>query len=180
MERIGYDGYGDEKRSGRILRMFGRHATQVAFPWLDHGAGDSWLREMLWRSHQGNGQLYQSDIDLNWKCYTVPDGHFKTITSFEVLEHLMNPLFAMRELRRVLHAEGRLYLTTPNDYSLMYKAEHLLSRKYRPHFHQFSETDLRDLMEDAGFIIETLFRFRRSRSGTIAWISRNSFFVVAK
>jgi hypothetical protein len=70
-------------------------------------------------------------------------------------------------------------LTTPNDYSLIYKAEHLLSRKCRPHFHQFSERDLRDILERGGFKIRVIKKFFRSRSGTIARISRNGFFVHA-
>ena len=71
-----------------------------------------------------------------------------------------------------------LWLTTPNDYSLIYKAEHLLSRKYPPHFHQFNEKDLRDILARAGFRIVLLHKFiRGTRTGTLSRISRNCFFV---
>ena len=152
----------------------------MAYPWLDVGAGDSRNREKLKELSNGEGQFYTSDMDLDNSTYSVPNGYFKLITSFEVIEHLYNPLFHLLELRRVIHPEGNLYLSTPNDYSLIYKAEHLLSRKYRPHFHQFSERDLGDIFARAGLKIVTLKKFYRSVGGTIARISRNGFLLHAR
>ncbi|MBL0061681.1 MAG: hypothetical protein IPP40_09435 [bacterium] len=73
--------------------------------------------------------------------------------------------------------DGNLFLVTPNDYSLIYKVEHILSRKYRPHFHQFTERDLRDLFHRAGMRIVHLEKFYKSPSGTIARVSKNGFFM---
>lgn len=175
LKRIGFDAY--EGQSKRILERFS--LEEVRYPWLDVGSGSSWLREVLFERHRGKGELYESDIDLDVSRYSVVGGHFRTVTSFEVLEHLFNPLFHLMELRRVLHPEGSLYLTTPNDMSLIYKAEHLLGRKYRPHFHQFSERDLRDILEHSGFRIEVMEKFSRGY-GTLARLSRNCFYIVAR
>lgn len=145
-------------------------------PILDVGSGDSHQRRRL-RTLYGT-DLYVFDHDLDDIPYLAAySNRFKTIISTEVLEHLYNPLFHLKELRYVLHPAGNLYLTTPNDYSIIYKAEHLLSRKYRAHFHQFSERDLRDILTRAGFRIIHLQKFRRSPCGTLARISRNGLFI---
>ncbi len=164
----------------QIFDMFLKHA-KVVYPWLDAGTGDSWNRQRMKEIVRRDGNtLYTSEVDLDVRRYDFPDGFFNTITSFELLEHLYNPLFHLIELHRVLSSTGNLFLDTPNDYSLIHKAEHLLSRKYRPHFHQFCERDLRDILERAGFIIVDLRKFHKSRSGTIARISRNGLWVHAK
>lgn len=164
----------------RILHMF-RSYAKISYPWLDAGSGDSFNRRRLQEIAGIEGQtIYASEADLDHERYEFADGFFNMITSFELLEHLYNPLFHLMELHRVLSPTGSLYLDTPNDYSLIHKAEHILSRKYRPHFHQFSERDLRDIMVRAGFEIIELRKFHKSRSGTIARMSRNGLWVHAQ
>ena len=169
----------DKRRVSRTLRLFRRYTAPglIQTPWLDVGAGGSYMRDRL--KEQFNINFYTSEIDLDFEKYEYEDGFFKTITSFEVLEHLLNPLNHLIELRRVLAPDGNLFLTTPNDYSLIYKAEHLFNRKYHPHFHQFSGRDLRNIMEKAGFRVVLLKPYFASASGTIARISRNDFFLHA-
>ena len=169
-----------KRRSQRLLKMILDYDAQhriVAVPWLDVGAGQSYMRDLL-RSELGL-VIDESAVNLDDAPYEYGDDYFKLITSFEVLEHLLNPLWHLRELNRVLHPGGNLLLVTPNDHSLIYKAEHLLSRKYRPHFHQFSERDVHDLMARSGFEIKHLRKFFKSPSGTLARISRNGFLVHA-
>lgn len=166
----------DKRRCDRTLRMFRRiSGRRIKLQWLDVGAGESYMRSVL----SDGIDIIDTDIDLDIEPYKFSDGQFNTITSFEVIEHLFNPLFHMREVARVLSYSGNLFLTTPNDYSLIYKAEHLLGRKYRPHFHQFSERDLRDICELAGLEVVSISKFFRSNSGTIARISRNGLFLHA-
>jgi SAM-dependent methyltransferase len=168
------------RRSARLLKMIREYEAQhriIRAPWLDVGAGQSYMRDLL-RSEFGL-PIDESSANLDNVPYEYGPGYFKFITSFEVLEHLLNPLWHLRELNRVLHPDGNLLLVTPNDYSLIYKAEHLLSRKYRPHFHQFCERDLHDIMEKSGFEIKHMRKFFKSPSGTLARISRNGFFVHA-
>ena len=147
-------------------------------PIFDVGAGDSWLRDELRREYYG--EIYTTDVDLDNELLPFPTGFFKVITSFEVIEHLMNPLFHIKELLRVMDKDGRLYLTTPNDNSLIYKAEHLLGRKYDPHFHQFSMRDLKLLLEKGGWKVVKAWKFFKSGRGTLARVSRNGLFVEAR
>ena len=70
-------------------------------------------------------------------------------------------------------------MIVPNDYSLIYKVEHLLSRKYHPHFHQFTSHDLQIILTLAGFKIKTIKKCFRGSSGMVARFSRNDFLVEA-
>jgi SAM-dependent methyltransferase len=53
------------------------------------------------------------DLDFDRDALPYPDQSFDVIFSFEVLEHLMNPLWNLCECRRVLKDEGTIFLTTP-------------------------------------------------------------------
>jgi SAM-dependent methyltransferase len=44
----------------------------------------------------------------------LPDSTFDTVISCETIEHVVEPIKALREVRRVLRPGGRLLLTTPN------------------------------------------------------------------
>lgn len=145
--------------------------------WLDDGKVGGYMRELLLRYHP---KLAYTDIDLDTTPYPYQDSTFNIITSLDVIEHLYNPLFHLLELHRVLSPDGILVLNTANDYSLIYKVEHLLSRKYKGHFHQFSEFDLRCILERAGSNIISFKKYFSPTSGTIARISRKEFIVVCK
>jgi ubiquinone/menaquinone biosynthesis C-methylase UbiE len=53
------------------------------------------------------GQLH--DLDL-------PDRSFDKIVCSEVLEHTVDPEQVLAEIRRLLHPDGRVVITLPNDY----------------------------------------------------------------
>ena len=169
-----------QKHAHKIVEILFGYASPDMFrePWLDVGAGDNYMRDLL--AEKTGRQIQSSEIDLDIAPYEFQNDYFNTITSFEVLEHLYNPLFHLMELHRVLSPEGNLLLFTPNDCSLVYKAQHLLSRKYRPHFHQFCEKDLQDIFVRASFRIVVVKKLRRGISGTLARISRDRLFVHAQ
>jgi len=164
------------KVAKKMLKYFDNYLyynTMGNYKWLDVGAGDNYLRSLI--THL---KMETSNIDLDYEKYPYYDGEMSLITSFNVIEHLYNPLFHLKEVHRVLSKRGDFILVTCNDYSLIYKFEHLFSRKYKPHFHQFSEYDLRCILERAGFNIIS-FKKTTYGTGTLARISRNMFFIHA-
>jgi ubiquinone/menaquinone biosynthesis C-methylase UbiE len=62
-----------------------------------------------------------------------PDGHFDYVFSIEGIEHFENPWTFTRELCRVLKAGGRLYISTPNTFSVDARLKYLVSG-YFPRF----------------------------------------------
>jgi SAM-dependent methyltransferase len=80
------------------------------------------------------------------------NGVFDSIFCFEVIEHLMNPLNLLLEIRRVLRPSGRLFLSTPKH------KPHFLWGQY--HFTEFDEERLRALVTRAGFEIRRKAEFR--------------------
>ena len=58
----------------------------------------------------GEGVDYVADISQN---IPLPDDSVDVILTQEVLEHVANPLVAMREISRVLRPGGTLYLQVP-------------------------------------------------------------------
>lgn len=61
------------------------------------------------------GQWDTSGIDIVSDICSIPveDGSFDAVMCTEVLEHLPDPVRALQELARVLHARGRLIITAP-------------------------------------------------------------------
>lgn len=97
---------------------------------LDLGCGDG---DLCWRAKElGFGVIacdvdkerfkYKEDIefytcDLN-KELPFKDNTFDYITFLEVIEHLENPHFTLKEINRVLKSRGILILSTPNILNL--------------------------------------------------------------
>lgn len=64
-------------------------------------------------------QVYCRDFN-----YNRMKGKYKTIFCFEVLEHVQNALFFIRNLKNILDDDGILYLSTPNRFSFMWSSCH--------------------------------------------------------
>ena len=62
-----------------------------------------------------------------------PDGHFDHVFSIEGIEHFHNPWTFTSELCRVLKPGGRLYISTPNTFSVDARIKYLVSG-YFPRF----------------------------------------------
>lgn len=80
------------------------------------------------------------------------DGEFDAATLIDVIEHLADPLGALREVSRILRPGGYAYLVTPDIESL---SARLLRGKWwalRPaHIYYFSRRTLTRALEKAGF-----------------------------
>lgn len=96
-----------------------------------------------------------------------PDSCFDVATCLEVLEHLVAPLDAAREIRRVLRPGGRLIATVPNivywrrrlDFAIVGRwnpmGDYLSLREpWRdPHLRFFTPRVFRHMLQEAGFEI---------------------------
>lgn len=73
------------------------------------------------------------------------EGNYNFVLCFEVIEHLMNPLWFLKNVKRILEPNGTLYLSTPiNKPKFLWRDDH---------FHEFDEARLGHLIEKAGFTI---------------------------
>ena len=125
-----------KQRTQRLLKLFLGYAKNYPLKerWLDVGSGESYMRDVL--RDETKMKIEVSEVDLDTERYEFPDNTFHTLTHFEVLEHLFNPLYHVLEMKRIMAKDGNLFLLTPNDYSIIYKDEYFHSRKYRPHCYQ--------------------------------------------
>lgn len=70
-----------------------------------------------------------------------PDGYFAAVFMGDVIEHLKDPIPAIKEAFRVIGPAGMLYVSTPPK-----------STKLRPyHYHEYDPKELTELLESNGF-----------------------------
>jgi 2-polyprenyl-3-methyl-5-hydroxy-6-metoxy-1,4-benzoquinol methylase len=156
---------------------------------LDYGAGVGHLSRRLLELHRfesvtgadlmgcaddlvGRVRWIQHDLS-----HSLPnrDGEFDLVIAAEIIEHLENPRFTMREIFRLLKDGGWAILTTPNNESL----RALLALMLRGHFVAFGDTcypahitallrkDLHRIFLEAGFCAP---QFCFTREGSIPGI----------
>jgi len=75
-------------------------------------------------------------------------GPYAAITAFEILEHVLNPLFVLDGCRQILRPDGVLYVSVPRRSSWEW-----LYGKCAEHFHEFTRAELHWVIEKAGFEI---------------------------
>ena len=98
----------------------------------------SGLTEMMESMYQVKFDNTTGNLD-----YNTIDGNYDLVTSFEVLEHLFNPLFHLQQVKKILSKEGKLVLSTP-----LSKPRFLWSKE---HFHEMSLASIEALFDVAGF-----------------------------
>jgi SAM-dependent methyltransferase len=125
--------------------------TTIADPCLDTGTRN-WLIENL------HSNALATWSDLNDGIPEFGTSSFATVTSFEVLEHLVNAGVFMTEVRRVLDPRGRIYLSTPLAHPLgILQSQH--------HFAEYRLSALLSLFEYSGLEVKDLWTWR-----TYPWI----------
>ena len=121
---------------------------------LDAGAGQCVYADHF-RQHRYESADYcqgkKNYGNINYVCsldaIPVEDKSFDLVLSTQVLEHLADPLLALKELHRVLKPQGRLWLTAPLCWG-----EH----GQPADFYRYTRFGLRHLLEQAGFKVVEL------------------------
>jgi len=135
-----------------------RFVAPLRVPVLDLGPPNALARlferrDQVQIEHTGTYDLDRTSLQA------VHAGPFATVTAFEILEHLMNPLFVLDGCRQVLQPDGVLFLSVPRRHP-----HEWLFGKSPEHFHEFTTEELRWLIERAGFDVE---RFELANTSTL-------------
>jgi 2-polyprenyl-3-methyl-5-hydroxy-6-metoxy-1,4-benzoquinol methylase len=158
----------------RILRHLPPTAPRTL---LDYGAGGGGFlkhaRERGWQvrgfepARRGIASCRAAGLDVTDCLDDLPSAEFGVITVHHVLEHVPNPGDVLRQMRRLLAADGRLYVEVPNARSLRaHLSFPLLSRhfpideRYRAypiHLLYYSPQTLQQQLAKAGWSVEHLF-----------------------
>lgn len=127
---------------------------------LDFGSGPAHWGKMLkdkgWEV--SNADISYSDDSELWMdgdrpVLNYPDDFFDVVTMWYVIEHLLNPREALREIKRVLKPNGILITSQQNFSSLQAKlfgARWLILDPPR-HIFQFTTENLQDLASQEGY-----------------------------
>jgi len=97
--------------------------------------------------------VYQKTIEDGLK-EIVSRNNIKVVTMFHLIEHLNDPLAAIKEVFDSLPKEGRLIIETPdiNSYSIK-KSNYKNKLIYKEHLYYFNKNTLRELLKKGGFKI---------------------------
>ena len=92
---------------------------------------------------------------------TFSDATFDVVVSMSAFHYFRNPLYALKEMARVLRPNGRLVLTDWCDDYVACKVCDLWLRLFnRAHFRSYGEKQCRLLLERAGFAVVSVDRYK--------------------
>lgn len=132
---------------GRFLRMLLASRLIVKGYGFDRKA-DKVMRE----------DLVLSSFELDSGTFPLAGESVDCVTMLALLEHLSKPVGVLQEVFRVLKPGGKLILTTPSPCSkpllefLALRLRMISAEEIKDHKHYFSETEIRQLLKDVGFI----------------------------
>lgn len=125
-------------------------------------------------------------LDHVWNCGIeealpqLPDGHYDCIVIADVLEHLLDPLFVITELKKKLTSNGKLIASIPNiqNWGVLsellqgkwdYRSEGILDRT---HLRFFTRKSVQELFWGAGLRIARLSRTRHGEPPPSAFLDK--------
>ena len=98
------------------------------------------------------GMLLAGEFKLDYETTTADLDYtldatkkYDTIFMFEVLEHLMNPLLCLNNIKKHCKKDTQFYLSVPRQQHLFWDCHH---------FHEFDKIRFEHLIKSAGFEIE--------------------------
>lgn len=123
-----------------------------------------------------------SDRSMDVRCCNVEqdqwpfdDDAVDRVVFGAIIEHLFDPLFALKEARRILSSDGVLVLSTPNAVRLSVRLKTVLGMnpydgfplesKYNRHNHEWTLDELEDILSVAGFNVENKCFVKINRTG---------------
>lgn len=121
--------------------------------WEAHGVDlGAWVRVATERRGVSNVHIGRIE-DI-----AFPDGYFDIVYAAQVFEHLQDPRSVLKELRRILHRNGILYVDVPNYRTLpiMFGRDDFYLNAPPQHINYFVPRTFRRLLEDGGFRVEKL------------------------
>jgi len=145
-------------------------------PWLDVGCSDGTFVEEARRDGiDAEGiELSAAAVEtatrrgLPVRCGTIDEAangrRFSTVSAFDLLEHVLDPVASLAAIHRVLEPGGALVLTVPNVACL---PRRLMGRRWyfyipEEHLHYFDPTSIRLLLGRSGFTVERVARAMKS------------------
>lgn len=100
--------------------------------------------------------------DLTRK-FPFKNNSFDIVIACEILEHLHDTGFFLKEIKRILKPKGNLVMSVPNVCSMKYRLAFLLgripahaSKVYGYHVRDFNKSDLINTIEKHGFVVDDI------------------------
>jgi SAM-dependent methyltransferase len=133
-------------------------ATGMYVDYLNANGYEAWGLDLLAYPEWTQGQE-RACVRGTLAYLPFADGSFDTVTAFEVLEHLPEPQRALQEIHRV--SRKNLVVTVPDcevQADLLRAGLIYAHWRDRTHCNFFTQRSLEDVLERAGFQIETVAR----------------------
>ena len=125
---------------------------------LDMGSKEGYLHELFLKNNPDK-KIYSCDLkdsDFNFdfnKSFKIKK-KFDTIVAGEIIEHLENPTYFIKECKKILNEQGRLIITTPNSIGIQYiKNPEWTVNQERGHINSFTMPMIKKILTNNSFKI---------------------------
>lgn len=83
-------------------------------------------------SNEAKAKVKFTPADLNFEKLLYSNNSLDLVTAFQIIEHLENPFFVMREAYRVLKPGGIFMFSVPNPFNLFFRLKFLFTDNMPP------------------------------------------------